>query len=584
MAVKECAWDGCGALAAYGTRSKPAWCDEHITELLRQGQLEPLEPFTTPTAWRLTRCLTCGCEAHYRFVYTLDKNAEGEATCRACFWSSWATQALALGVTPVGADLHDLETDQARTFAEAHGYDYLGAVQPPAHRVRCRYCARISAERLADVGWGCSCQVNPRRERMAKPAATLLRDSDSAAREWWDHERNPAVLWGTAGERTRLMAWWLCPECGLSFEARVKDMYATARCPECSPRRDAEWSAQRAQERVTPVSTYTELVAAWADDADPSTVMLGDYTRHRFRCANGHELTAFPYSYRLGGCPVCSGQATREANQDARLAAFAEGRELPGRTLNPELVEQWHPTLNGKLRPADLGPASKRRIWWREPSCGHEWMATPAERERRDRLRCPVCRTILDSLAWHYPDLAAEWSPDNPRSAWQVRPSGTLPFVPEWICSTDPSHRWRIGTNVRVHGSTCPLCRESGKSMIELRYFDALRSAFGEAFSGLAMRSEMFARRSVWVPDVTVQLASGRTLLVEYDGSYWHADKTDVDLDKSCDLLAAGVLLVRLREVPLPSLGIDSSDYLEVPVRSTAPDPSSVVRDCCTDR
>ncbi|WP_199823290.1 hypothetical protein [Streptomyces sp. NRRL WC-3742] len=45
-----------------------------------------MEPFAKPTAWRLTRCLTCGCEAHYRFEYTVSKNAEDEATCRACYW------------------------------------------------------------------------------------------------------------------------------------------------------------------------------------------------------------------------------------------------------------------------------------------------------------------------------------------------------------------------------------------------------------------------------------------------------------------------------------------------------------------
>jgi hypothetical protein len=112
---------------------------------------------------------------------------------------------------------------------------------------------------------------------------------------------------------------------------------------------------------------------------------------------------------------------------------------------------------------------------------------------------------------------------------------------------------------------------------VELRYFDALRAAFGEAFSGLAMRSDAFARRSVWVPDVTVQFDRGRALLVEYDGNYWHAGKAEVDLDKSRDLLAAGALVVRLRERPLPSLGLNSDNYLELPVSSTAPDPDSVV-------
>lgn len=40
--------------------------------------------------------------------------------------------------------------------------------------------------------------------------------------------------------------------------------------------------------------------------------------------------------------------------------------------------------------------------------------------------------------------------------------------------------------------------------------------------------------------------------------------------DKSHDLLAAGAVVVRLREEPLPSLEIDSPDYLELPVDATA--------------
>ncbi len=429
MPIKQCAWAGCETLAAYGTRTKPAWCDQHITAILNQGGLEPLAPFTTPTAYRLARCQACGCEAHYRFVYTIDKNSSQERTCRACYWSNWTNQALELGAIPVGADV--VSDVQARKIAESHGYNYLGpAPIPPAYRVCCRYCGRITADRLGDIAWGCSCQVNPKRSRLAKP---------------------------------------------LSKPEAVKP------------------------------------------------------------------------------------------NSDL----------LP--RLKPELVAQWHPTKNAPLRVADISPNSRRQIYWYDPNCGHEWIATPAAREKRERLRCPECRTILDSLAWHFSDIAGEWSVDNPLSAWHVRPSGSLPFIPEWVCADDPSHRWRIAANLRVRGSNCPQCRESGKSMVELRYFDAIRLAFGEGFSGLTLRSEAFERRSTWTSDITVHLSNGRTLLVEYDGSYWHAAKENLDTDKSRDLLAAGYLVVRIREVPLPSLKLSSNDYFEVPVNSTALDPESAI-------
>lgn len=419
MAVKQCSWDGCESLAAYGTRTKPAWCDEHITALLRLGGLEPLELFVSATAYRLTRCLKCGCVAHYRFVYTLDKNRYQEPTCRACYWAQWVIQGRQMGAL---MDDEFVEEDQARAIAESHGYGYLGpSPLPPSHRVKCRYCGRISVERRGDIGWGCTCQVNPRRRTPAKSPTERLRE---------------------------------------------------------------------------PVSR-----------------------------------------------------------------------------LNPELVEQWDPTLNKPLRVETISPRSKRRIHWHDPVCGHDFSATPAERDKHQRLRCPVCRTILDSLAWHYPNLADEWSANNPLDPWHVRPTSVLAFVPEWDCPDNPDHHWHMATSARVNGSTCPQCRQTGKSMIELRYFEALRTTFGEAVSGLAIRHPAFKRRTTWVPDITIPLNNDGTLLVEYDGSYWHANKTTLDRDKSKDLLAANTYLVRLRETPLPSLDITSTRYLELTVSATTPDP-----------
>jgi hypothetical protein len=103
------------------------------------------------------------------------------------------------------------------------------------------------------------------------------------------------------------------------------------------------------------------------------------------------------------------------------------------------------------------------------------------------------------------------------------------------------------------------------------------RLRFGNAASGKRIRSTAFTRRGGWTVDVLVDLASGRQLAIEYDGAYWHADKTALDADKSRDLLAAGLTVVRLREAPLTTLGIDSPTYHEITVYSEAPDPVSVM-------
>ncbi|MFI1415601.1 hypothetical protein ACH4Y0_37615 [Streptomyces sp. NPDC020707] len=50
-----------------------------------------------------------------------------------------------------------------------------------------------------------------------------------------------------------------------------------------------------------------------------------------------------------------------------------------------------------------------------------------------------------------------------------------------------------------------------------------------------------------------------------------HADKVDLDIEKSLDLLATEYLVARLREHPLPPLPIDDPKYAEFAVYSTLP-------------
>ncbi|WP_426561350.1 zinc-ribbon domain-containing protein [Angustibacter sp. McL0619] len=217
-------------------------------------------------------------------------------------------------------------------------------------------------------------------------------------------------------------------------------------------------------------------------------------------------------------------------------------------------------------------------MWWHDPDCGHEWQATPAEREKGQRLRCPTCRTILDSLAYHYPELAAEWAPTNPLSAWQVRPSGQTAFTPQWVCSHNPDHTWVATLGSRAAGSGCPECRETGKSKVELDHHAAAQRLFGRASSGQALTSAAFQRRARWLVDITTVTPDGTPLAVEYDGSYWHADKIDIDTAKSLDLLAAGYRVVRLREHPLPRLRIDDIRYFELVVYASSPRPEETMR------
>jgi hypothetical protein len=91
------------------------------------------------------------------------------------------------------------------------------------------------------------------------------------------------------------------------------------------------------------------------------------------RARNGH------------GCPDCGRRASLKSRSTPK----------PGRSLAerfPALIDEWHPTRNGDLRPDSVGYASHRTVWWRG-ACGHEWEAVINRRTLR-KTGCPRCRQL----------------------------------------------------------------------------------------------------------------------------------------------------------------------------------------------
>lgn len=121
------------------------------------------------------------------------------------------------------------------------------------------------------------------------------------------------------------------------------------------------------------------------------------------------------------------------------------------------------------------------------------------------------------------------------------------------------------------------MCREHGKSWVELEHYEATKSYFATVSSGEPIQSEKFSSRKTWYPDITVKLDSGQKLFIEYDGAFWHADKTETDIRKTNDLIAAGGLVVRLREDPLSLLPMINSSLLQLRVYSGAQAPGTVI-------
>jgi hypothetical protein len=143
----------------------------------------------------------------------------------------------------------------------------------------------------------------------------------------------------------------------------------------------------------------------------------------------------------------------------------------PGESLadvEPQLASEWHPTLNGDLRPADVLPGSNAIVWWRCSKCQRKWQARVFKLAKagRDCRDCGIARrTTLrakpapgQSLADLMPALAAEW---HPTFNGELTPADVVPGSGRkvwWRCAKR-HHEWEVVVNSRgKRGSGCRKC------------------------------------------------------------------------------------------------------------------------------
>jgi hypothetical protein len=195
-----------------------------------------------------------------------------------------------------------------------------------------------------------------------------------------------------------------------------------------------------------------DIAAEWHPtlngDVTPRDVFAGSDARFWWQCQEcGHvwQTTLTKRTYRGQGCPGCAviRRARTQATPDPGCSL---------EDLRPELAEEWHPTLNGDVRPADVLPGSSVRVWWCCRECQHEW-ATPVRSRGRRGGGCPPCgivrRGVLratprlgESFGDLYPEVAAGW---HPTLNGDLRPTDLKPGSQRkvwWQCPQ--GHEWRV--------------------------------------------------------------------------------------------------------------------------------------------
>jgi hypothetical protein len=243
---------------------------------------------------------------------------------------------------------------------------------------------------------------------------------------------------------------------------------------------------------------------------------------------------------------------------------------------HPDLIEEWHPTLNGDLTPQKITRGSTKIVWWicrEDPT--HVWDRSPNQRtsfKKKDgnkrRMGCIYCEEAGGgrkasknySFASEFPHLLKEW---HPTLNGEDKPEDFTPHSQKkkfWICLTDKNHPPYPSTfKSRASGIGCPKCAKVIKVSSKI---EALISF------------ELSTILKIDVDDHTLEIGGAKFdvdiivrdihLAIEYDGSYFHKGDKDLEKDskKNKRLNDFGWTVLRIREEPLKK--IDDIDLVGI--------------------
>ncbi|MEV4501882.1 zinc-ribbon domain-containing protein [Streptomyces klenkii] len=165
--------------------------------------------------------------------------------------------------------------------------------------------------------------------------------------------------------------------------------------------------------------------------------------------------------------------------------------------------------------------------------------------------------STTNNLAALHPDLAVEWDTD---ANWPLRPDQLHPGSLErvvWRCWRD--HTWEAKIDQRTRlGSGCSRCQMAATSALEIRLYAELAAVLS--------RCNFYPQHGPRLDDPRVPARyqsvdmlftdNGGGIVVEFDGSYWHApDRSRNDRYKTDALLDADYGVLRVREAPLECIG-----------------------------
>ena len=322
--------------------------------------------------------------------------------------------------------------------------------------------------------------------------------------------------------------WWKCNQ-GHEWQSAIFNRAIQGKgCPYCA--------GKKVSSTNNLLYRYPEVAKFWSPKnlISPDEVIAQSGKAYIWECAKGHEWTARPNNMvkKKFHCPECEyldrGDGMRKATPDFNLD-----------TEHPELAKEWH--QRNEKPPTFYMPKSNDKVWW---LCKqrHEWEASIDSRTRG--TGCPYCSgrlaTAENNLTVSHPNLLLEWDYERNDEQPEQYLSQSNKTV-WWKCIKGHSWQSKI-SNRSALSNGCPSCTNQ-TSKNELRIYTELAALF----DSVQHRQKLHGVEvDIFLPDYAVA--------IEYDGKYWHREKTEQDNAKTKYLSDQSIRLLRIREAPLAKL------------------------------
>ena len=269
----------------------------------------------------------------------------------------------------------------------------------------------------------------------------------------WHPTLNEGLMAEQFSKGSQKRVWWKCsdPDCGHSWSARInKRTYDGNGCPLCWYKRCSRQNRQP-DEEVLLGRKCPSLAKEWHPtkngDLTPFDVSYGCNKKAWWKGMCGHEWEASILN-RVNGarCPYCFGKKIQKGFNDFE-------------SFYPELAKEWHPTLNGALKPDQISKFSGIDYWW-QCEKGHSWNTSASQRAKG--RTCPYCsqRKVIvgeTDLASKHPEVARLWHPAK-NGALSPQQVSAISYKTVWWLG-DCGHEWQDSISRFIQRKhKCPYC------------------------------------------------------------------------------------------------------------------------------